>query len=335
MTAKRKKVLKRIGYSFLIIILLFIIAAFVGIQKFNNALFKERINYLSYTFESTPIHFDWAINKKGEYIEKQAAMIVPAKIENIPLNFHMQFDTGAPDSYIYENDLKSLQAMGLHLKEVEKDEERYVESLEVVLGGNHMKITMLKVLQGYGHKFDENDTISRIGIGTIGSDFLENRVTEIDFKNQKIALFKERPEYMQSMSGFTSFDFKGRRIMLPVTLNKKNYEFLYDSGCSAFGLITIKSRFNVYTDANVEEIKYDAKSWDSSLPIRSKLTEQLFAIGSQNLSLKRVSYIDMYTAMQPLMTPFTRIGGWLGNQPFNESTLILDTQKEEFIVLKN
>ncbi|MFP4846169.1 hypothetical protein [Winogradskyella sp. PE311] len=43
----------------------------------------------------------------------------------------------------------------------------------------------------------------------------------------------------------------------------------------------------------------------------------------------------MYTWSQPLVTPFTRIGGWLGNQPFNESTLILDTKAEEFIVVKN
>jgi len=43
----------------------------------------------------------------------------------------------------------------------------------------------------------------------------------------------------------------------------------------------------------------------------------------------------MYTPIQPLVTPFTRIGGWLGNQPFNESILILDTKTEEFIIVKN
>ena len=41
----------------------------------------------------------------------------------------------------------------------------------------------------------------------------------------------------------------------------------------------------------------------------------------------------MYTKLQPLMTPFTRIGGWLGNQALNESALILDTKTEEFIVI--
>jgi hypothetical protein len=34
------------------------------------------------------------------------------------------------------------------------------------------------------------------------------------------------------------------------------------------------------------------------------------------------------------MTPFTKIGGWLGNKPFVESTLILDTQKQAFMVIE-
>ena len=42
----------------------------------------------------------------------------------------------------------------------------------------------------------------------------------------------------------------------------------------------------------------------------------------------------MYTAIQPLVTPFAKIGGWLGNQPFSDSVLILDTQKQEFIIVK-
>jgi hypothetical protein len=34
------------------------------------------------------------------------------------------------------------------------------------------------------------------------------------------------------------------------------------------------------------------------------------------------------------MTPFTRIGGFLGNKPFIDNTLILDTRKKEFLVLE-
>jgi hypothetical protein len=325
---------KKIGYTLVVILSLIIIAGFIGIRKFNNFLFADRSNYLYYTSESKPIHFDWAGDSIGGIYEPQAAMIIPLKIEGLEHNFYMQFDTGAYDSYIYENNLKSLRSIGIDIKEVVKDNVRYVENLDFILGSNHIKASMIKIYSNYGYFFDKNDTIGRIGIGTIGSDFIANRITSIDFKNKNIQLYDERPKWIASLSNFKSFDFSGRRIMLPVTLDNKNYEFLYDSGCSAFGLITIKSRFDRYTEQSTKQINYDAKSWEGSIPIRSKVTDKLFNIGNTKLKLKRVSFVDMYSLTQPLITPFTRVGGWLGNQPFTESTLILDTKTKEFIVIK-
>ncbi|WP_400079093.1 hypothetical protein [Winogradskyella sp. R77965] len=328
---------KKIGYTLLILLLLTISVGFYYIRKFNNAFFKEKSAYLEYTFESKPIHFDWAANSTGSggHHEPQAALIIPLKIEGLTHQFYMQFDTGAPHSFIYENDLKSLRAIGMDIKEVTKGEERFVEQLDFILDDNHIKASMIRILGDYGHTFGKNDTISKIGIGTIGSDFIADRITAIDFKNQKLELFHQRPEWMKALPKFKSFDFTGRRIMLPATLNDKDYELFYDSGCSAFGLITIKTRFDNYSDVNIEAIAYDAKSWKSSIPITSKPTSQPISIGNTELSLKRVSFVDMYSWSQPLVTPFTRIGGWLGNQPFTESTLIIDTKTEEFIVIKN
>lgn len=328
---------KKIGFTLLVILVLISSVGFYYIKKFDNAFFKEKSAYLEYTFESKSIHFDWAANSTGSegFHEPQAAMTFPLKIQDFAHQFHIQFDTGAPHSYIYENDLKSLRALGLDLKEVIKGEERFVEQLEFVLDDNHIKASMIRILADYGNTFDKNDTISKIGIGTIGSDFIKDRITAINFKNQTLELYTERTEWMKTLPKFKPFDFTGRRIMLPVTINEKDYELFYDSGCSAFGLITIKSRFDKYSDESTEVIAYNAKSWDSSIPITSKTTNQLISVGDTELSLKRVSFIDMYTFVQPIVTPFTQVGGWLGNQPFNESTLIIDTKTEEFMILQD
>ncbi|BAO76979.1 hypothetical protein [Winogradskyella sp. PG-2] len=203
---------------------------FYYIRKFNNAFFKEKSAYLEYSFESKPIYFDWAANSTGSegYHEPQAAMVVPLKIEGLAHQFYMQFDTGAPHSFIYENDLKSLRALGMDIKEVTKGEERFVEQLEFKLDDNYIKASMIRILGNYGHAFSKNDTISRIGIGTIGSDFIKDRITAIDFKNQTLELFNEHPEWMKTLQKFKPFDFTGRRIMLPVTINDKDYELFYD-----------------------------------------------------------------------------------------------------------
>jgi len=326
---------KTTGYILIAIGLIIIALGYIGTRKFNRALFKERSNYLAYTAESKSIQFDWADDSIGNYYEPQAAVIIRLKFQCLSSHrFYMQFDTGSPDTYIYEKDLKSLQRIGLDIKVIEKEEAKYVESLDFDLGGNRVKATMIKILQNYGNTFDKADTLKNIKIGTIGSDFIANRITSIDFKSQEIRTYQDRPEWTRTLEGFKPFDFTGRRIMLPVILNNKSYEFLYDSGCSAFGLITTKNRFKKYTDKNTAVIAYGANSWGSSIPIASKPSNQAFTMGNAILSLKRVSYVDMYTVVQPLVTPFTRIGGWLGNQPLNDYTLILDTKNEEFTIVK-
>ncbi|WP_394750806.1 hypothetical protein [Spongiimicrobium salis] len=325
---------KKIGYTLLTIILIAVIICAVGIRKFNKALFQEKTNYFNYTYQSKSIHFNWAGDSIGGIYESQAAITIPLKIENLSHQFYLQFDTGAPHTLLYEKDVKALRALGLDIQEIVQEDGRYIKNLDFSLSNNHIRASMIKILPNYGNTFDKSDTIAPIKIGTIGSDFLANRITSIDFKNQKLQVYDERPLWMKALSGFKTFDFTGRRIMLPVTLDNKAYQFLYDSGCSAFGLITIKSRFKRYTDTNRPEIRYGANSWGNSIPIVSKASNKLFTVGNANLALKRVSYVDMYTATQPLITPFTRIGGWLGNQPFNESMLILDTLTEEFTVLE-
>ncbi|MEL6945424.1 MAG: hypothetical protein AAFO82_22455, partial [Bacteroidota bacterium] len=294
---------KKVGYIVLAITAIIATLGYIGIRKFNNALFSERSNYLSYTSESKPIHFDWAGDSIGAYYEAQAAMVIPLAFQGLPYRFYVQFDTGSPHTYIYENALKSLQEIGLDVKLIEKEGAKYVESLDFTLGGNRIQASRIKILQNYGNTFEESDTLKNIKIGTIGSDFIADKITAIDFNEQEISVHEKRSEWMDRLGNFSPFDFAGRRIMLPVRMDNKNYEFLYDSGCSAFGLITTKNRFKKYASKEVETISYGANSWGSSLPITSRLSDKVFDIGNETLSLTRVSYVDMYTVMQPLVTP--------------------------------
>jgi hypothetical protein len=335
MSTKSKKFLKRIVYVFLILLLLIGIVGYIGVRKFNNALFKEKPNHLAYTAESKPIQFNWANDSIGNHFETKTAMLIPLKFEGFSHKFYVQFDTGSQYSYIYENDLKSLKSIGVTYKEVIKDDERYVQNLDLILGGNRINASMIKILENYGNTFTKKDTISRIKIATIGSDMMDNRITVIDFKNQYIRFYNERPEWMINLPKFQHFDYKGRRFMLPATINGKELELYYDSGSSAFGLITSKTRYDKFTNVATKEINYNANRWGDALPIRHKSTQRKITIGGSDLDLKRVSYVDMYANYQKFMSPFTRVGGWLGNLPFTESTLILDTKTEEFIVIKD
>ena len=325
---------KFIGYTLLSLLVLTLILGFVGIKKFNNKYFKETPAYVEIAHQSELLSFKWSNQKIDNYIEKQVAMLIPVQIGDLEHNLNMQFDTGAPDSFLYENDLQSLRKLGYEINEVEKDGLRFVESLELLLGGKAVTLSMVRVYPNYGNSFTKKSKKNvNYVIGTLGSDVLVDRITTIDFKNKTLQFFEERPDWMNDYSGFKSFDFPGRRVMLPVVVDGKDYDFLYDSGCSAFGLITTKNRFEKYTKDSEPLIAYAAKSWQDKIHINSKMSEYPFSIGGADLTLKRVSYVNMYSFLQPLVTPFTRIGGWMGNQALNQSKLILDTKTKTFIVI--
>jgi len=325
---------KKIGYGILGLFVITIILGVIGIRVFNNKYFKETPAYLELSHQSKPINFKWTNHNIEGHIERQTAILLPVQIDSLKLNLNMQFDTGAPDSFLYEKDIISLKAFGVEMKEVQKDGFRFVESIDLILGGEPVKLKMVKIYPNYGNTFSADiDPKVNIVIGTIGSDILVDRITSIDFKNEKIQFFESRPDWMKNYRNFKDFDFPGRRVMLPVTVDGKDYEFLYDSGCSAFGLITTKQRFKKYTEESDALISYAAKSWEDKISIHTKISDHPFSIGGAELTLNRVSCVDMYAFFQPLITPFTRIGGWMGNQAINESKLILDTQTNEFLII--
>ena len=52
-------------------------------------------------------------------------------VKGLAHQFYMQFDTGAPHSYIYENSLKSIRALGIEINEVVKHGNRFVETIRI------------------------------------------------------------------------------------------------------------------------------------------------------------------------------------------------------------
>lgn len=325
--------LKKIGYGLLILLIILIVMGALGIRHFHNLWFAERPNYLSLTYEPKPLKFQWADRKLDDQVESHTAIMLPLIIEGLPHKFYLQFDTGAPTTLIYGKSISSLQSLGIDIQEVQKGENSYVSLLNAELGGNETEMGMIQILEDYGNVFQVEDTLHTIKLGTIGADFLDQRTCLIDFQEAYIQLYEERPDWMDSLQ-FVPFDFEGRRFMLPATILGKELDLFYDSGTSAFGLITSKNRYDTYTDEDQEEIKYAANRFGESLNIHHKASETRINIGNTDLPLQRISYVDMYADFQRFMTPFTRIGGWLGNKPFIESTMILDTQAEEFVVIK-
>jgi len=319
---------KKAIYGLLGLFLILLLLGFVGVRYFNNMWFAEKPNYISYSTDDHSVHFLWGKQKVEGVIEPHSAMLIPFRIKGLDHTFTFQFDTGSHITMIHGHALASLRRLGVLLDEVITGDKSFVEQMSIEFGGEEVDLSMISIFEGYGAVFEEADTASAINIGTIGSDFIEDRIVSIDYKNQMI-----RPLWMDTLPDFQKFSFDGRRFMLPATIRGKELELYYDSGSSAFGLITSKHRYDHFTDEDVDEISHDGNRRGETLTLHHKPTDAKIEIGRAVLDLERVSYVDMYARFQRFMTPFTKIGGWLGNKPFLNHTLIIDTKEEEFIVI--
>ena len=207
-----------------------------------------------------------------------------------------------------------------------------MKEFEINVAGNRVVLNSGRVY-GTNTPIDWEDPKTNNVIGSFGADFLDQKICEIDFPAQEIRLHQQRPEELNALGKFTPFKFKGRRIMFPANIDGSDVELFYDSGCSAFGLLTSKYHYDRLTDPEEKEIAYGANRRGESIPIHHKSSDLQIKLGSTDLSLKRISYAEMYNALQATVGRFIG-GGFLGNKSLTEFTLIIDTKTNEFLVVK-
>ncbi len=334
----KKKIVKAVGILIAILLMLFT----AGIIYFNNIFFAERPKNLSILTDYKPIKFGFSSFKtpRGFTIEK-AGIVIPAEIEDMPNKLFFQFDTGAPTTIIYENSLNSLKRIGLNFELLEIDGKTFIKNLKINLGGSEMTFKMIEVVQyAGGESFTEKDLRYHKRIGSIGSDFISNNLTEINFASLIIQFYKEREDWMVEGQKFESFDFSGRKLMLPCTIDGKKQIMYYDSGCSSFGLVTTKSIYKKYANANSEEVNYEISSlgrahwWSKPVLIHENQTDKVMMISGQNIAINKVGYFGIFEDLQRMIKPFTKIDGWLGNISFLDCSLIFDAPNEEFLIVK-
>jgi hypothetical protein len=334
----KKKIVKAFGILIAILLILFS----SGIIYFNNYFFAERPKNLSILTDYKPIKFGLSSVKtpQGFTIEK-AQMVIPAEIDEIPNKLYFQFDTGAPTTVIYENSLNSLKEIGLEFDILEIEGKTFIKQLKINLGGSEMTFKMIGVVQyAGGESFTSEDLINYKRIGSIGSDFISDYLTEIDFENYKMQFYREREDWMLSGQKFHSFDFSGRKLMLPCMIDGKKQIMYYDSGSSSYGLLTTKGLYEKYANDNSDEVNYELSSWGRAhwwskpVQIHEKQTDKTMLMSGQNIAITKVGHVGIFGNLQGMIKPFAKIDGWLGNIPFLEYSLIFDAPNEEFLVMK-
>ena len=185
MKLRTKQILKRCLYVVLALVILAAIGTYGAIEYAKQRLFRDTPNTLAFQGELHPVPFQWSNSKYGNHTEPHSAILIPVSIPGVPNKLFMQFDTGAPDTFLHSGALNALKSRGIEFELFKKDMHTYIETFEINIAGNRLLLELGWVM-GRDTSIDWEDPNAINIIGSLGADFLDQKICEIDFPAKEI-----------------------------------------------------------------------------------------------------------------------------------------------------
>jgi hypothetical protein len=302
------KTVKRIVLTLLT---LFVLSALFGYFYFDQKFTPEK-NYLIVKKQSGKIPIVWEGSAKN-------ALLVPIHFETDTTTYFLQFDTGSPYTVFYTNAVEKIKQINYSNKTAEA---------AFFIGQTKVSSNIFKIVDNGGN-FKAKDPIKIIG--TLGSDILENRKTLLHFKKNFIEFNLDKQPIGIQNKLFT-FQFKKRKIIIPGILKDKKEKFLYDSGTSAYELLTSNE---VWNDLKTKQSKVTiekSKSWQNTLTAYTAKSNNTVIFNTKRLPIQSVTYVDGFSKTQYLLMKFSGMTGMLGNKFFLGNTIYLDCSSENMAI---
>lgn len=294
------KIFKKIAIAIIALIILIVIGGYL----YFDQKFTPEDNYLKVENESGQVPIIWLGTEKN-------VLLVPVKFSKDDEKYYMQFDTGSPYTLFYSNSIKNVN--GISVKN-----DRATTSFQI--GNTQISSDKFKLFNN-DNLDEENDSIKIIG--TIGADILEDRKTAINLKEGQVAfnLLEKPKEFKNNLS---DFKFKKRKIIIKAFLNGNEEKFIYDSGTSAYELLTNKEIWQQLKSPNSKVIIEKAKSWENTLTSYTANCKNKLLLNSKEIPLNEVTYVEGFSEKQYLMMKFSGMTGMLGNKIFLKNCIYID-----------
>jgi hypothetical protein len=314
-------------------LLLFLIAGGIAGYFYFRSKFVPPPNQLGVRDKNKMVHFIWASDTMNDVVNPYSAMLLPVTVPGCRRTFYMQFDLGSPYSMFYRDMLQSLADTIGGLNYISKEDKVFVRDFSFAIGELTIQAAELPVVSYGKGEINWADSSSVEIIGTAGADLIEGYVSVIDFPAATFFLGDILADSLSAKASFTPLEFEHRRILLPVVLNGKSTSLLFDSGTSAFELLTSEKQWSdlAKKDALVES--YGVNSWGKTLTVYSVPTDHSVKFGTQDVLIKKVHRIEGTSFMQNLLMRFSGMGGMIGNKIFIDRTIIIDTREFRFGLL--
>ena len=302
------------------LLLLLLSGAILGYFYFEKKITPPD-NQLRVSNGEDTLKIKWTANNDSEI----SALLLPVLLEGIPDTFYMQFDLGSHSTLFYSRTLESLKDQNIFSSGL--NEKR---AFNFTLGNVAVSTNDVRTLD-YGAKIDLNSSAVNI-IGTLGADILEHKVVAFDFKHHTIHFLNTFPEEVKKES-ILPFQFRERKVLLPAKVSGEETLLYYDSGSSAFELITNHEQWGKLATSGAVEQTYKANSLGNPLKVHNIASRGSITFGNEVIPLNYVTYIEGTSMVQNLLMYFSGMRGMIGNKLFMDRILILDAANEKMAVL--
>jgi hypothetical protein len=261
-------------------------------------------------FSQTPteIKFVWKSAKSGSKVFEKAIMLIPVKFKSDSTTYFLQFDTGATKSSLYLNRLGN---SGFSEGELET-------SIGNIIFTENASVQI------------SND--QSFAVGTLGADFLKDKIVQIDFKNQVITFnqaYNEADYYWQEIKLLHG------RPVVEIKLDAYEKKVLFDTGSGLFGIWTTRKYWKKFRDSSDPPSSFPITSWGKvNDGYYSNINRDFPLIIGETFLSKNLKI--WYVKNKKFKRFFKRnhLFGILGNQPFLEKEILLDYQRKNFGIKK-
>lgn len=309
--------------------LLLIVLGTVSGYFYFKSKFQPPPNQLSLPAGSWTIPFQWKSDSINETLNPHAALLVPVNITGCNRTFFMQFDTGAPYSMFYGNTLRAIKEKYNNITIEEAEKQQVLKNYSFNISNLEVQAKNIKLIKHGVPEINWMDSTEVVIIGSIGTDIMENRILIIDYPGQSMLLTDYLPDSLSSSITFSSLDFESRRILL----SSQGKKLLFDSGSSAFELLTSKSNWNKLRSTDDVQ-SFPVNSWGKTLTAHNAKTTSSLMFGKANIPITTVTYIEGTSMIQNLLMTFSGMEGMIGNKPFIRYTILFDFRENRFGVIQ-
>jgi hypothetical protein len=323
----------RLLFKILLSVLVFVLLSGVGGYFYMRRKFLPPPNQLVVTGLPATPSFEWLADTAAGRAMPHAAVLVPVRLAGCPRTCYLQFDTGAPYSVGYSRPLAALQRRYPALAALGQPGADTLRNVQFALGQAQVRARWLRLLARGAAELPADSTAPFI-IGTLGADVLEGRVLVLDYARRRFSLLAAVPDSLADHADFVPLAFTNRRVLLTMGLRGQPRQLLFDSGSSAFALLTSADEWNELARPGAPVRTVVVNSVGRPLTAHTAPTGATLRIGPVALPLGTTTYMEGVSWDQELMMRFSGMAGMLGNELFSDHTIILDPRGGRFGLLR-